>query len=136
MVFAGTRQEGFSLIEFLVALVILSVGLLGLLQAVNVSLNQNMGNHLRNEATVVADEALAMELAKGSTQVGFDAISTSTSSLLVNRKLQSGFVNYSVVKTGSAVTANTKEVSVQVSWRYKSSRSLHRATSLITKAQQ
>ncbi len=53
--------DGFTLVEFLVAIVILSVGLLGLLQALNYSIGHSMSTRLRDEAIMLADERMASE---------------------------------------------------------------------------
>jgi len=53
------NNNAFTLIEFVVSVLILTVGLLGLLQTINTAISNNMGNTLRNEATVVADEQLS-----------------------------------------------------------------------------
>ncbi len=107
------NSDGFTLIEFLVAIVILMVGLLGLLQTVNYALQYNMGTQLRNEAASIADAQMSMELAKP-----FDLISTVTSSKSVSRQILNGYKNYSVTRSGQDMT-NTKQVNVGVTWRYK-----------------
>lgn len=130
MVCASLNNKGFTLVEFLVAIVILMVGLLGLLQTVNVAINSNLQNQLRNEAVVVADRAMAHELAKG-----FDAVSTSTNNVNATRRVLNGFKNFSVSRTGTAFQ-NSKEIRFEVSWRYKGARYTHNAGGLVSKAQQ
>ena len=106
------NSDGFTLIEFLVSLVILMVGLLGLLQTVNYALKYNLSTQLRNEAVSVGDTQMSMELAKP-----FELISTVTSSKFVSRQILSGFRNYSVIRSGQDMT-NSKQVNVEVRWRY------------------
>jgi type IV pilus assembly protein PilV len=122
---------GFTLIEFLVSIVILSVGLLGLLQAVNYSIDHNMTTQLRDEAVRLADERLATEKSRV-----FDAISTTTKNELVKTNVMKSFKNYSVVKNAAfmAGSANTKTVQVQVVWRYKGNRYSHVISSLVSKS--
>ena len=130
---ASLNKNGFSLVEFLVAIVILMVGMLGLLQAVNVAINSNMQNQLRNEALVVADRWMAHEMAKG-----FDAVSTSTKREYTQWKVQNALKNYSISRnpTGSNDFRNSKEIRFQVSWRYKGTRYTHDVGGLISRAQQ
>ena len=127
---ASLNNQGFTLIEFLVAVVILMVGMLGLLQAVNVSINSNMQNQLRNEALLVADLEMAKELAKG-----FDAVSTASKMVYDQRRVLNAFKNFSVARTGAAFQ-NSKEIRFQVSWRHHGVRYTHDAGGLISKAQQ
>jgi type IV pilus assembly protein PilV len=124
------NNKGFTLVEFLVAIVILMVGLLGLLQAVNVSLNSNMQNQLRNEAVVVADRSLANELAKG-----YDAVSTFAHYTCEHPRVLNAFKNFSVARSGTPFQ-NSKEIRYEVSWRYKGVRYTHDAGGVISRAQQ
>lgn len=124
------NNKGFTLIEFLVAIVILMVGLLGLLQAVNVAINSNMQNQLRNEALLVADSKMAHELAKG-----FDAVSTTTKNENIPRQVLNAQKNFSSSRSGTAFQ-NSKEIRFVVSWRYKGVRYTHDAGGLVSKAQQ
>ncbi len=54
------NKSGFTLIEFCVAVLIMMVGLMGLLQAVNMATMHNLGTVLRNEAISLADENMVM----------------------------------------------------------------------------
>lgn len=49
-------NSGFTLVEVMVATVIMAVGLLGLLQAVGVALDHNMRNELRGQAVYLGEK--------------------------------------------------------------------------------
>jgi type IV pilus assembly protein PilV len=126
--------SGFTLIEFLVAIVILMVGLMGLLQAVNYTISHTMTTQLRDEAVRVADEKMAME--KSSV---FDAIATGSSAKtegIVRVNVMNAFKNYSVVREADFLSgsANTKAIQVEVVWRYKGVRYSHVISSLVSKS--
>jgi len=123
------NNSGFTLIEFLVAIVILMVGMLALLQTINLAINHNLQNQYRNEAAVIADSEMAVMLAKG-----FERVSTSTMQALRLKSYSSGFTlrNYSVVRTGTTYS-NSKEVTYRVSWRYRGGKYEQGITSVITK---
>jgi len=123
------NSHGFTLIEFLVAIIILMVGLLGLLQAVNMGLVHNLNSQLRNEAVVVADAYMARELNKS-----FDLVSTSSGNFSEQRQILNGFKNYSVQRTGSTLS-NSKQVSFTVRWRYKGTRYSHETNTVVSKSQ-
>lgn len=53
-----TRQHGFTLVEVLVALVVLSIGLLGMAKMVMVSSHSNDSAYLRSQATAMAYQAM------------------------------------------------------------------------------
>lgn len=132
-----TDKSGFTLVEFLVAILILTVGILGLLQTVNVAISHNMISQLRLDGTIVADGELSRELSKGGTSSGFDAISTPTTPYAVNynvrRDVMNGYRNYSITRTNTVVTANTKQVTVQARWRFKGNNYRHETSSLISR---
>lgn len=119
-------DNGFTLIEFVIAVFILMVGLLGLLQTVNLAIETNMGNQLRTDAVMVADQELGRQLVKG-----FQNASTTSANYAVSRKFMNGFKNYSVARTGS-VFSNSKKVNVVVSWKYKNMVYSHEATAVIS----
>jgi type IV pilus assembly protein PilV len=120
------NNKGFTLIEFLIAIVILMVGMLGLLQTVNVAIKANMQNQLRNEAVTVADRWMGHELAKG-----FDGVSTASKAENAPRRILNGFINFSVARTGT-VFQNSKELDYRVSWRYRGVRYTHNIGSVIS----
>ena len=67
------NDKGFSLIEVMIAMVVLTIGLLGLLQAVNVSMEHNLKNSLRDNAVIVGEQQMNILL-----NLGFNAIQDTT----------------------------------------------------------
>lgn len=123
------NDTGFTLVEFLVAIVILMVGLLGLLQTVNFALQHNLNTQLRNEAVTVADNFMAREMAKS-----FDNVSTTTKNMSESRQILGGFKMYSVQRSGTLLT-NSKMVNIRVWWKHKGSSYSHETSSVISKNQ-
>lgn len=126
------NNSGFTLIEFLVAIIILMIGMLGLLQAVNVALQYNATTQLRNEAVALGDAEMSKELAKP-----FDLISTPSvaSRRSVHITLPTGLKNYSVARSGTDMT-NSKQVNIEVSWTYKRNRYTHDVYGVSSKTKQ
>jgi type IV pilus assembly protein PilV len=129
-----SNKSGFTLIELLVAMFIMTIGLLGLLQSVNVALLHNLSNQLRSEAVLVADEQMALEMTKP-----FDLISTNSTTpntRAISRNINNAFKNYSVTKTGSNASSNTKSVVIAVKWQYKGQPYTHTISSLLSRYNQ
>ncbi|MDD2898470.1 MAG: prepilin-type N-terminal cleavage/methylation domain-containing protein [Desulfuromonadaceae bacterium] len=116
------NQSGFTLIEFCVAVLIMMVGLLGLLQAVNLAAEQNLGTVIRNEAVAVADELML--------EVKNNPALTPPST--VTRRVRNGNFVFTINQQQTVVSANSKEVIIRVSWTYKNKTLNHQISSLIT----
>jgi type IV pilus assembly protein PilV len=117
---SNSDNRGFTLIEMMVAIVILMIGMLGLLQAINLALEVNLRNQLREEGVNVAERV--MNELKGQ---GFDAIPAS-STLTIPSKIRGSTRNYTVqanavVLASDPVTAlpTTKRLEVTTEWSYK-----------------
>lgn len=124
------KIRGFTLIEFLIATVILTVGMLGLLQSINVAIEHNLGNVLRDEAVVLADERMMMKRAKA-----FAAISTTVSSppaSTVDRTVRGISKNYSVQEIVNMPTSLSKELVVNVTWSHKSKTYSHSLSTIVS----
>lgn len=122
-----SNSRGFTLTEFLIAIVILMVGLLGLLQSINLAMNTNMENSLRSEAVMLADDLIMKERTKV-----FDAISTKTTNTLYQQNNGGVLKNYSVQKVVSQPTASSKEIVINVAWRQKNKRSTNSASTIVS----
>jgi type IV pilus assembly protein PilV len=121
-------EKGFTLIEFVVAVFIMMVGLLGLLEAVNVGMRQNSGTKLRNDAIMLADQVMAKQRVRP-----FADIST-TAGRSQSVNAGAGSVSYTVNKTvtGYGGTTISKNVEVDVSWLERGHQKLHSLSTVIT----
>lgn len=106
-------SRGFTLIELMVAMLITLVGLVGLLQAVNVAMEHNMRNMLRDEAVLVGEQVMGYQKVRP-----FAQISTTNSAVTVNSRLRRGSLSYTVAPTSTALST-ARQLIVTVSWRYK-----------------
>jgi len=125
------KESGFTLIEFLVAIVILMVGLLGMLQAINVAMEKNLDNILRTEAVMLADDHMMLKRSKS-----FSSLSTTVanppSKAVPLRYVRGVLKNYSVQEIISQPTANSKQLVVNVYWRKKNTRNTHTISSIVS----
>ena len=125
------KNSGFTLVEFMVAIVILMVGMLGMLQGINIAMSQNVESMMRNEATSLADELMLQKRAKS-----FTSISTTTANpawVLKPRYLRGFNKDYSVQQIVSMATAtNSKEIVINVTWNYKNKTGSHSVSSIVS----
>jgi type IV pilus assembly protein PilV len=107
------NESGFTLIEFLIAVFILMVGMLGLLQVINLALEKNMESILRYEAIVLADDVMLEQRAKTFIDIA------SVAKAGKPRNIRGIFKSYSAIVTVTSPSANSKQINVEVSWKYR-----------------
>jgi type IV pilus assembly protein PilV len=122
-------NSGFTLIEALMAMLILTVVLLGLLQAVIFAADATMKNSLRDTAVNVAKEELETQrtLAKSS---GVSAVVTNAS-YTVQRTIKSYTFTYTLNRTVTA-QVDSRLVNLTVSWTYKGATFTYNPQTLIS----
>lgn len=126
---SGLPVDGFTLIEVLVAIVILMVGLLGMLQAINLAMDKTLENQLRQEAVAVAEKTISNQKA-----LPFANITASNGVGAEQIPIGGGFKNLSVahmVTTPAASDPKTKQISVRVWWRYRGRNYEHQTSSAV-----
>jgi len=131
MQFARKDNKGFTLIEVLIAMVLILVLLLGLVQAALLSIDSNLRNLLRDEAVRVAEERMNGMLVdifgnqyQGLRNLPFDSPLLQATPLTctasdVSRSFRNMTRNYRVCWGITDVTTNVKRIEVSVGWDYK-----------------
>jgi prepilin-type N-terminal cleavage/methylation domain-containing protein len=102
---------GFSLIEVMVSLAIISIVFIALADTSIVSLDYNMNNLVREDAVRIADNF--METARNTP---FASLATTATPLHVYRNVRGKAVDYSVTQTISMLDGNNTQVAVEVTW--------------------
>ncbi|WP_231934443.1 prepilin-type N-terminal cleavage/methylation domain-containing protein [Geobacter sp. DSM 9736] len=127
-------SNGFTLIEMVVAMVILIVGLLGLLQAVNVAMEHNLRGGLRDRAVAVGEQQMhnLMKLKH------FDPIpQTFAQFTTVSVKVGAGSRNFRIERTRQALTSRVPEDSyrlrVNVRWAFKNMTTNHEVVAVVSR---
>ena len=110
------------------AMVIMLVGLVGLLQSVNIATEYNLKNQMRNEVVRVAQEQMNVMRATAFDSV--PAVATAT----VNTSLRNINRQYVVTKTRSPVNSNTSTYQVDVRWKFKNVSTTHSVVSIRSRA--
>lgn len=123
------------MVELMIAVFILSVGLLGLFQTVYSMIAFNRQNDLRSAAVAYGDEVMAHELDRP-----FDGITTSqgqmwSSGTSASRSINGdfSFSTFSAVRSHAYVSPSSTNVQVRVSWRYKGTQYNHNLASVVSK---
>jgi type IV pilus assembly protein PilV len=123
------NELGFTLVELLVAMVIMMVGLLGLLQSVNIALEYNLKNQMRGEVVRVAQDAMNDMRSRAFDSVSSKTTTVPTSLRNINRTYT---VRRSVYLTGSDVS---RKYQVDVIWKYKNVSTTHSVMTVRSRAE-
>jgi len=131
------NSRGFTLIEFLVSIVILMVGLLGMLQSINLAMGQNTKSLFRSEAYAVANDRMLLKRAQS-----FSIPNTSSNPpwSYVSRNVRGIFKNYSIQEVVNQLTdadpagrsQGSKQITINIAWQNKQQRSTHSVSSVIS----
>jgi len=113
--FVSQNNKGFTIVETLVALVIVMVMLLGLVQAALLSIDNNLRNVLNDEAVRIAEQE--MSEVRNTT---FDnlIVGASNKTISVSIRNITNF-SYTVTKTITSLSADSKRVDISVIWDWK-----------------
>jgi len=108
------NSGGFTLVEVLVAMVIMVIGMLGLLEAVNVAMEHNLRNQLRDQAVYVGEKTLNEMRGAAFDDATFDSYSAT-----IPMSIRGVNKTYKVVSTSIPLGADSKQYEVVVKWTYK-----------------
>ena len=112
----------------MIAMLVLTVGLLGLLQAVNVSMEHNLKNSLRDSAVMVGEQQMNNLL-----QQGFAAESGATYGQFTTVKVNSrGFAKDYTVERSQMDVSSSRQFRVKVSWSVKGDTTNHEVLRVIS----
>lgn len=106
-------NKGVSLVEVMIALVVLLIVFMGLLQAALLSIDHNLRNELRDEAT-----RIAVEEATRVRGLLFSTLATAAPAV-ATRNFRSLSQGYTVTRTVTSPDADTKEILVNVAYSYR-----------------
>lgn len=127
----SNKISGFTLLEILVALVILMVGMMALLSAATNAISLNLDNVLRDEAVQIADAKMRqVKSNKAATfALPFQTLSVTT---VQTSKLRAKSTPYTVSLSSTSTGGNSNLLSVLVSWNYKNNVKQHELSTLKT----
>jgi prepilin-type N-terminal cleavage/methylation domain-containing protein len=129
-------RKGFTLIELMIALVILTVGMLGLLQVYTNYIRINIDNVMRNEAMRISEARMEELRNTAFSSLPADDTTITTTIQRAIRKMTVDFTTITKVNDLSmrkdGVTPNSKAIQVLVKWGNKGTSHQHSAATVIT----
>ncbi len=125
----ASNNGAFTLLEVLVAILILTVGLLGMLQSINLAIETNMRNELRNQGVEVIEDLLSQK----KTLTFENITATGEKSLLIPRSVRRGFINYSISMKIDTISDNAKRINFGARWIHKRVKYEHVVSSIVSR---
>jgi type IV pilus assembly protein PilV len=135
------KDKGFTLIEVMMAILILMVGMIGLLQAINLTMEVNLRNQVREEAVYVGEKVMNEMRGRGFDNISVAAIpsqSCSYQTYQIPSRLRGINRTYDVTRSSRVLSIvdskpATKELTVLVNWTYKGTTYENRVVAPISK---
>ena len=122
------NKKGVTLVEMMIALVILLVVSLALMQTAIIGMNVNLQNVLRDEAVNIAEMRMNQLRI-----VPFDTLDSIASETTVTRNFRGFTETYTPARTINTINANSKQISIMVSWTYRGQIYNHGITTIVRK---
>ena len=107
-------RKGVSLVEVMIALVILLLVFLALMQTALVSINANMNNILRDEAVTIAEQ----QIIEGR-NTPFGGLVSDLAAVDVPRQVRNIPITFTKLRTVTARGVNNEQIEVTVTWNWK-----------------
>ncbi len=123
---ARSNRKGFTLIEVLVALVVLSVTMLGILEAMAMAMQQNLEIYCRDESVRIAEQD--MNEVRNTSFAGIGNLQYN-----VSRTYKQYQRTFRVARTVVALSGNSYSVQLQVSWTINGKDHTHNVTSIVSR---
>ncbi|HOW54316.1 MAG TPA: type II secretion system protein [Syntrophorhabdaceae bacterium] len=125
----ATNKKGFTLIELLVSMLVLSIGMMAILDGLGNYIRINIDNSIRNEAMRISESTL--ETLRNSR---FDEVQSGT--VVINsteqRKIRNFDITYNVNWVRQNVSTSSVAIQVNVTWTHRGLNHRHDAATIIS----
>jgi type IV pilus assembly protein PilV len=118
-------SSGFTLVEVLMAMLIMTVGFFGLLQSIQVAYQHHARNWLREEAVLLAEEQM-----NDFRRMKFENITASNGIASVGRIIGGANKDFTVTRQCQPLGSGSKKLSVALAWTFKNVTATHVVLSL------
>ena len=126
MATVSQKNRGFTLVEVLVAIVILFISMMAVLHALGLSVEHNMKNLIMDEAVRISEQKMN-ELRN--TPIASLASATQSP---IPRTFKNVTINYNATWIVENLSADSRAIQVLVEWRWKNIDHQHSATSIVS----
>jgi prepilin-type N-terminal cleavage/methylation domain-containing protein len=122
---ARFNKKGFTLVEVLVALVVLMIAMLAVLDAMTIAMQKNLETFFRDESVRIAEQAM-----NEARNASFATLASGTSN--VTRTYKQYAKTFTVNRTITPLSTNSCSIQLRVSWAVNNKAYNHDVTSIIS----
>lgn len=126
---AINNRKGFTFIELLVAMAVLSIGLMAMLDGLANYMRINIDNQMRNEAMRIAETTLETLRNASFNDVQTGAVVIAPTE---QRRFRNIDINYTVAWTRQNISTGSVAIQVSVTWNHRNIGHRHDAASIIS----
>jgi len=123
------KNRGFTLIEVLVAIVILFISMMAVLHALGLSVEHNMKNIIMDEAVRLSEQKMNELRNMPITTL---ASSIPSAELPISRTFRNITIDYNVNWIVENLSADSRAIQVLIQWNWKNINHQHTATSIVS----
>lgn len=126
------NRKGMTLIEVMMALLILAVVSLALMQTALLGMKENLRNAIRDEAVNIADQRMN-ELRNTDFNSTDLALATNVSETVISRTFRAATVPFQPIRTITQIgsDANTRQITMAVEWIFSGQTYTHSVTTIV-----
>jgi prepilin-type N-terminal cleavage/methylation domain-containing protein len=123
------KNRGFTLVEVLVAIVILFISMMAVLHALGMSVEHNMKNIIMDEAVRISEQRMNELRNEPITSL---VSSTALTKITISRGIRNTTITYTVNWIVESLSADSRAIQVLVQWNWKNINHQHTATSIVS----
>lgn len=128
----ATNKKGFTLIELMVSMVILSIGLMAMLDGLGNYIRLNIENSMRNEAMRIAETSLETLRNARFAEIQSYSVTNLPSPSNVQRRFRNIDTVYTVTWQRQPVSTSSYAIQVHVVWAHRGINHSHDAATIIS----